>query len=180
MDFPLKSVFLALPLEQGAKWQFQALQEELKPYEDILRFQNPQTPHITLMYWSEVSELEMDGIRAQVTKISAKHQPFNVEVTQANTFGSRGEDKVLFLEVAFSDALARLKKSCPWSDGRPFHPHVTLARMRNPQKFAVQKKKIMKLLANCPFSINVDHLRLYAEVDGIKQTPLADFALTGL
>jgi len=175
LSFPLFSTFLALPLENEAKRQFQALQEELKPYEKVLRFQSPGSPHLTLQFWKEVMEIEFHQIKEQAQKIASSAQPFVMHVTAAETFGDRGLDRVLFLEVAFSDELARLKKSCPWPEGKPFSPHVTLARMRHPQSFRVKKKKIMKMLENISFAIPVDRLRLYAEVNGMKQTPLEDF-----
>lgn len=176
-DFPLKSFFLALPLENEAKWQFQALQEELKGFSDVLRFQNPQTPHLTLMYWPEVLQLEYEGICKQTEKLAGSHRPFTVTVTKAETFGSRGEDRVLYLDISFSDELARVKKDCPWSEGRPFTPHITLARISHPQKFTVHKKKIMKLLADCQFSITFNRLQLYAEINHQKQTPLTSYPL---
>ncbi|MFA7681983.1 MAG: RNA 2',3'-cyclic phosphodiesterase [Candidatus Peribacteraceae bacterium] len=178
LHFPLSATFLALPLEEQPKWQFQALQEELKDFENCLRFQNPQTPHVTLYYWQEVMEIEYQQIHAQAQKIAAGRAPFTMRVTHADTFGSRGEDRVLLLEVAFSEELARLKKSCPWPDGRPFHPHITLARISHPQRFATIKKKVMKALDDCAFAIPVDRLRLYAEIDGRKQTPLEDYSFS--
>lgn len=177
LKFPLRAVFLALPLEGPAKWQFQALQEELKAYEESLSFQNPQSPHLTLYFWPSVLELELKGILAQAEKIAAAAVPFTLSVTEADTFGSRGEDRVLFLKVAFSDALARIKKSCPWPNREPFAPHITLARVRHPQRFNVVKKKVMKALERVTFAIPVDRLRLYAEVEGAKQTPLQEFLL---
>lgn len=179
LPFPLRSTFLALPLEGQPKWQFQALVEELKPYVDILRFQNPQSPHLTLMFWPSVGELEYQGISAQAEKIAALHASFTMKVTGAGTFGSHGEDHVLFLEIAFSDELARVKKTCPWSDGKPFAPHITLARIGHPQRFNVLKKKVMKALEGTAFDIPVDRLRLYAEVNGVRQTMLEDFLFTG-
>ncbi len=178
-DFPLRSVFLALPLEGQPKWQFQALVEELKPYAEILRFQNPQSPHLTLMFWPGMGELEYQGIVVQSRKIAAIHAPFTMRVTGADTFGSRGEDRVLFLTLGFSDELARVKKSCPWSDGRPFTPHITLARIGHPQRFNTVKKKVMKVLEDVAFDIPVDRLRLYAEINGAKQTPLEEFVFAG-
>jgi 2'-5' RNA ligase len=188
LHFPLRSTFLALPLEGQAKWQFQALQEALRPYEESMRFQNPQSPHLTLFFWSEVLELEFQGIVKQVEEIAAAAQPFTLKVTNAATFGdptpsasgglrgaSRGEDRTLYLEIALSPELALLKKSCPWSEGRPFRPHITLARIRHPQRFHVWKKKVMKAVEGATFDIPVDRLRLYAEIDGRKQTPLHDF-----
>lgn len=175
LEFPLKSTFLALPLEGQPKWQFQALVEELRPYEDILRFQNPRSPHLTLYFWKETLELELQGIVAQAEKIAAAHHPFSLTVTGADTFGSRGEDRVLFLTIAFSEELARLKKSCPWPKGREFSPHITLARVDHPQRFNVVKKKVMKVFEGLMFGIPVDRLRLYAEVNGAKQTALQEF-----
>ena len=74
-----------------------------------------------------------------------------------------------------SDELARLKKRCPWPNVEPFTPHITLARIKHPQKFRVHKKKIMKLLDDVMFEMNVNRLRLYAEIEGVKQTELQDF-----
>jgi len=173
----MKSAFLAIPLENQAKWQFQALQEELKSYEDIFRFQNPQSPHLTLHFWAELMQIEWDPIIKKAKDIAASSNPFSLKVTHAGTFGSRGEDRVLNLRLAFSEELARIKKACPWPDGKEFKPHITLARIRHPQKFQVHKKRIMKLLDNCEFKIPIDRLRIYAEIDGRKQTPLQDFEL---
>ena len=175
MQFPLKSTFLALPLEDQAQWQFQALQEKLKEFEDCLRFQSPQTPHVTLQYWKEVMEIEYQPIIEQAEKITLKTDPFTIKVAAAETFGSRHEDRVLVLSMAFSEELACLRKSCPWPLDREFKPHITLARMRHPQRFARVKKQVMKKLHGCAFEVSVDRLRLYAEVDGVKQTHLEDF-----
>ena len=176
--FPLKAAFLALPLEGEPRWQFQALQEALKPYEDSLRFQNPQSPHLTLQYWEVLMEIEYHQVLKQAEKIASSHHPLTLTVIGGDTFGSRGEDRVLFLTIAFSDELARIKKSCPWPNLEPFSPHITLARMKHPQRFATVKKKVMKEFHRVSFEIPIDRLRLYAEVNGVKQTPLQDFILS--
>jgi len=175
LSFPLKAAFVALPIEGRPKWQFQALQEELKPFGDMLRFQNSQSPHLTLQYWPEVMEIEYDQIRKQANTVAQHTAPFSLHVTGAGTFGSRGADRVLFLIIAFSEELARCKKSCPWVSGKPFEPHITLARIGHPQRFATVKKRVMKALDGCAFDIPVDRLRLYAEVNDQKQTPIEEF-----
>lgn len=174
-SFPLRRTFVALPIEKEAKWHFQALQEELKSYSEILRFQNQQSPHLTLQYWNEVMEIEFHRIVEQVEKMAVKSTPFTLKCTGVSTFGSHGEDRVLFLDVAFSEELARLKKLCPWQSEKPFSPHITLARIGHSQRFAVQKKKIFKVLENSSFEISIDRLRLYAEIDGVKQTPIDEY-----
>ncbi len=173
--FPMCSTFLALPLQHAALAEFQRLQALLKPFEDCLTFQNPQTPHLTLMFWPEVGELEYLGIARQAAKIAAKTMSFSLKVTEPDTFGDRGRDNVLFFPVAFSPPLALLKKSCPWTDRREFHPHITIARVHHPERFAVAKKQIFKLLDGTEFGMLADRLRLYGNVNGSKQTPLQDF-----
>ena len=175
--FPLRSVFLGIPLEGEAKDQFQALQEALRPLESILRFQKPESPHLTLQFWSTVMEIEYHQILKQIPVIAEKHEPFSLKVEGMEFFGSRGEDKVIYLSVPFSEPLARLRKSCPWPLDRPFHPHITLARIDHPQRFIREKKKMVKSLGSISFEMQVDRLSLYGNVEGKSQTPMQDFRL---
>jgi 2'-5' RNA ligase len=120
--------------------------------------------------------------------IAERFHPFDLKVQGINTFGSKGEDRVLFLSIPFSEELARVKKVCNWPSlergpgnipVKPFHPHITLARIKHPQKFAIQKKKILKALGDIEFTMHVDRLRLYSEIQGKKQTPIHDYLLRG-
>lgn len=167
---------------------FQETQKRLKEYESIFRFQNPDSPHLTLQFWKEIMEIEYYQIIPQSKKIADASELFTLKVQGISTFGSatwahssapvrgsRGEDRVLYLDVPFSDELARLKKRCPWPNIEPFSPHITLAWIKHPQRFRVHKKKIMKLLDGVECEMPVDRLRLYAEVNGVKQTALQDF-----
>lgn len=175
LHFPLSAAFLAIPLENPAKWVFQELQDRLKDYQEILRFQNPQSPHLTLQYWHELMEIEYQQVIAQAQKIAVAVQPFTMKVEGISTFGARGEDRVLYLNIPFSDELARLKKKCPWPSAQPFSPHITLVRIGHPQRFAVQKKKILKLIDDAALDVKVDKIRLYAMIEGKRQTALMDF-----
>ncbi|MBI2635925.1 RNA 2',3'-cyclic phosphodiesterase [Candidatus Peregrinibacteria bacterium] len=175
MHFPLHSVFLAIPLEGPAKNAFRELQRRLEQHGDILLFQNHETPHLTLQFWKEVMEIEYFQITTQAKKIADASAPFMLKTQGISMFGSRGEDRILYLDVPFSEELARLKKRCPWTSGEQFAPHVTLARIRHPQKFAVRKKKIMKLIGDAAFEVTVDRLRLYAAVGGANQTMIDEF-----
>jgi 2'-5' RNA ligase len=177
LHFPLHSAFIAIPLEGEAKQAFMELQRRLKGCDDILRYQNPQSPHLTLQFWKELMEIEYYQIIPQSKKIADSATPFTLKVEGVSTFGSRGEGRVLFLNIPFSEELARLKKRCPWPSAEAFSPHITLARIKHPQKFAVHKKKIVKLLQDAAFEILVDRIRLYAQVNGVKQTAVQDFVL---
>lgn len=176
LKFPLHSVFVALPLENSTQEQFRNLQQELGDFSDILRFQNPVSPHLTLQFWKEVMEIEYYQIVPQSKRIADATAPFSLKIQGVSTFGSHGEDRILYLNVPFSEELARLKKRCPWPSLEPFSPHITIARIKHPQRFAIVRKKVMKLVQDVEFEMEVDRVRLYAEIAGVKQTALHDFA----
>lgn len=185
LTFPLLRAFIAIPLEGEAREHFKEVQSRLREFEELFRFQDAKTAHLNLYFWPTLMEIEYEQVLKQTEKIAARTQPFTMEVTEAGTFGGDhgGLERVLFLSVARSDELATLKKLCPWPQGgplwgpntRPFVPHITLARMRNPNAFRVHRKKVMKPLKDVSFSIPCDRLQLYGEVDGVKQTPVRDF-----
>lgn len=175
--FPLRSAFIALPLERHAKRRFKNLQQGLESWQDILTFQNPQSPHLTLYFWRELLEIEYDDVLPKIRTIAERTESFTIQVNGADTFGGAGRERVLFLTVAFSPELASLKKLCPWSNppDQPFHPHITVARIKHPQTFAVHRKKIMKIFDGISIEVPVDRLRFYAEVHAVKQAVIEEF-----
>ena len=127
--FPLRAAFLAIPLEEEAKAAFRALQDALSDYAEIFSFQNPDSPHITLQYWRELMQIEHAQVVPQCERIASATEPFALKMEGIGTFGDRGRDRVLYLDIPFSDELARLKKRCPWPSATPegekaegFHP----------------------------------------------------------
>jgi 2'-5' RNA ligase len=184
LSFPLSSAFLALPLDGTALEEFQRLQAPLEQYSDILKLQSPVTPHLTLYFWKSLMEIEYDQLLKQASSIATATQPFELQINGVDTFGHQGNDHVLFFTVAFSDELGRLKKRCPWPNiareptavpSHEFHPHITIAHIKHPGKFQIHKKKILKLLSDVSINMTCSYLRLYAEVNEQKQTPLKDF-----
>jgi 2'-5' RNA ligase len=186
--FPLRRMFLALPLEGEAKQLFRQLQDRIQDYARMLTFQSAETPHITLQYWDAVMQIEYGPILEQAQKIANATTQFPLKLEGIDTFGHRGRERTLFLSVPFSEDLARLKKRCPWpsvnreetdSAVTSFHPHATLARIKHADRFTIDRKKILKALGEPAVLLQADRLRLYAEIDGVKQTPIRDFIFTG-
>jgi 2'-5' RNA ligase len=177
LQFPLASAFLALPLEGMAKRQFQAVQEALKPWANILTFQNPQSPHMTLHFFGSVMQIEYGDIVSAAEMIASRTAPFTLQIDGTGTFGSRGAVHVLYCSVQFSPELAAIKKLCPWQNppGKPFSPHITIARVKHPERFEVIRPKVEQALKDTAFPWEVDRLRLYAEINGNKQTAIGEW-----
>lgn len=150
----------------------------LAPFDDALRFQPSSSAHLTLMFFRELMEIEYRGVCMAAQSIAAATRHFTVRTNGIGTFGSRGRETVLYFDVVFSDELARLKKRCPWPNEKPFHPHITIARIAHANRFAVHAKEIRNTLRHASLAMTVDRLRLYATIDGNAQTPLEDFPLS--
>ena len=182
-QFPLHSAFVAIPLTGGGKERFIELQERLKPFEEFLRLQKPETPHLTLNFWRSMMEIEYFQVLNECENVARQSEVFDLPVNAVDTFSYRGIHSILFLKPVFSPELAVLKKRCPWANPPTgidslepaFRPHITIARISHPQKFIVHQKKVMKALDDVDFSVRVDRITLYANVKGENQTPLKEF-----
>jgi len=101
-----------------------------------------QNLHLTLKFLGELAPPGVrklsDAAAAAVTKVSS----FQISIEEPGVFPKRGKPRVLWLRVKdetgmLSKLQLRLKEACAREgfarEDRPFHPHLTLARLRKPQ-----------------------------------------------
>lgn len=99
----------------------------------------PPRVHLTLRFIGEVSPEKAEAISAALVR-GVPRMPFQVEIGGAGVFPERGPARVLWLgltsgvepmlrlEEQVSSRLAQLGIA---PDTRPYHPHVTLGRVRD-------------------------------------------------
>lgn len=102
-----------------------------------LRWTAAEHWHITLAFLGEVEERVLDGLQARLARVAARHAPVDLAFGAAGRFG----DRVLWLGVdGPRERLARLagavaaqaaKAGAGRPDRKPYHPHLTLARVRH-------------------------------------------------
>ncbi|HEX7999062.1 MAG TPA: RNA 2',3'-cyclic phosphodiesterase [Pyrinomonadaceae bacterium] len=97
--------------------------------------------HITLKFFGDVEPSRTGSLSGALTRAANTVNAFNLLIQGAGTFPTHGNPRVLWLGVQDSSGtLTRLHQSledeCALSgfkrDERPFHPHITLARLRQP------------------------------------------------
>lgn len=132
-----------------------------------VRWTKKQSLHITLAFIGYATDEEMLEVCQIVRQISAKHQPFEIELKRVCLGPSDNAPRMFWLEGERNLALARLKDDLenqlldsgqsglaslkPWRSGynrkevRAFHPHITLARIRQREwRLMPSKPKIEK------------------------------------
>lgn len=98
--------------------------------------------HITLKFLGEIELPRVEALVRASARAAASAQGFELAIEGAGAFPPRGLPRVLWLGVSDpSGGLARLARrledECATAgfarEKRPFHPHLTIARLRRPE-----------------------------------------------
>ncbi|MBK5277052.1 MAG: RNA 2',3'-cyclic phosphodiesterase [Desulfuromonadales bacterium] len=134
-------LFIAIELPEEIRQILAGLQRDMAgvrwvPWEQL---------HLTLLFLGEVGEGELEMLYGGLKKI--RFAPFSLNFTRPGCFPRSGNPRVLWFGVDGQPALERLASrvkaamaACGISfEERPFHPHITLARIRQPEAGALLK-----------------------------------------
>ena len=131
-----------------------------------VRWTRPDTLHLTLHFFGEISEESLDKAGACMVSIESLFSPFSLLFTGLGAFPSPDRARVFWLGVQ-SDILARLYReligrlaACGFEiEQRPFQPHITLGRSRGaPQQAGHILSEEKETIAG---EMTVDRLVLY-------------------
>lgn len=145
--------------------------------------------HITLKFFGNVESARTNSLAAAITRAASTINPFNLRIEGAGAFPTHGNPRVLWLGVHDeSGTLTSLHQTledeyAPLGfkrDDRPFHPHITLARLRQPantRQFAAQHQET----GFPPLELNVNEIILMKSdlgPSGSRYTPLSRHSLS--
>ena len=98
--------------------------------------------HITLKFVGEIAPKSVEVLSDSAARAARTSQPFSLALSGAGAFPPRGLPRILWLGIkdtsgALANLSSRLEEECARAgfarEERPFHPHLTLARIRAPQ-----------------------------------------------
>jgi 2'-5' RNA ligase len=112
----------------------------LRVLEPNLAWVVPDKRHLTLRFLGDVEEAALPALVATTDRLAATHRPFDMELGGVGAFPSLRRARVLWigveqeprLELLHHDLELALEPLGHELEGRPFRPHVTLARVRTP------------------------------------------------
>ena len=96
----------------------------------------PEKMHITLQFFQNVNQDEVEEIKSGLQKISL--EPFQIKIEGVGVFPSKDHIRVIWTGIE-SEKIFELKNqvsrhSVEEDNGHEFHPHITLARVQNISK----------------------------------------------
>lgn len=159
-----------------------------------LAFTAAERLHLTLRFLGERLPALVDPLARHLAVAVADHPPVTLALAAAGAFPGWRHPRVLWIGLAPNSALDRLYHSVDSAcaaaglghEGRPFRPHLTLARVRpgarcEPSALAEAAGRVTAALAAVPpFSVpTVDLMASQLTRDCARHTRLAALALRG-
>lgn len=132
--------FLAIELPESILKRIEEVQRDLKSSGADVRWVSPQNIHLTLKFFGNIEESEIDPIVQSITETVRATSPISIKVQGMGAFpglknprviwvGLNDEKKIL---ISFQKQLdGELQQIGFQPEDRPFHPHLTLGRMRS-------------------------------------------------
>lgn len=129
--------------------------------------------HLTLRFVGDPSPLSVAEVARALGEVRA--ESFRLDLRGAGHFPLRGDPDALWIGVAANEALLRLQRRVEAAlaraglapEGRKFHPHVSLARVRRAEPRDVARFEILNALFALR-EIPVQEFRLYSSVLGAE------------
>lgn len=131
-------LFVAVPLPEEA---LAAAAEVLRDFEARgwpVRWVREENLHLTLKFFGEVTSDRLDTISEMLSFAVQSTRPLTLAITGGGVFPNRSRPRVLRLDVTPAPELELLQDRIERGgerigfppEGRPFHPHVTMGRVR--------------------------------------------------
>jgi len=133
--------FLAIPLSPEAVEAVSRISGRLRSRLPEARFVPRHQLHLTLHFFEALSRDQVEAVQEAMRCAALSSRPFSIEFHGLGVFGDRKRPRVLWLGVREGalpcrDLHARLSEELSARgvavEGRPFSPHLTLARFRTP------------------------------------------------
>jgi len=98
----------------------------------------PANLHVTLQFLGSIADDLVDGVATRLKPVGARHAPFSLKAHGFGAFPSAEKPRVLWVGADGGEALVKLQRDVEAAmhglglpkDDRPFHPHVTVARVK--------------------------------------------------
>jgi len=145
--------FIAIDLDPEIKKTLIQLIKDLDIGNRSIKWVAEQGMHLTLKFLGEIGKEKVAGIEDVLKKISGKYNPFFLKLKGTGSFppGKRVPN-VLWVGIEEEESLGRLQSELETEleklgfpkEGREFHPHLTLGRVKAPSDLGQTLSRLEK------------------------------------
>ena len=134
--------FLAIEFPKPILKKIEEVQADLKSTHADVRWVSPEKIHLTLKFFGNIEESRIDLILKSIDEPIRNTLPFSLKVRGVGAFPNLKNPRVIWMGLVDGrEVLVSLQKQIETQlekvgfqpEDRPFHPHLTLGRMRSSQ-----------------------------------------------
>lgn len=131
-------LFIALPLPKDIRERCSELQNRGKKHIGSVRWSRPEQFHLTLLFLGEIDFIRQSKIEGVIQSAAMICPSFTIRLSGLGLFPNPRSPRVLWVGIGKEGSLMALqqvllkeilKLDIPIED-RPFHPHLTLGRIK--------------------------------------------------
>lgn len=151
-----------------------------------LRWVRAEGAHLTLRFLGETDPAAVPALAAELAAVAGRHAAIDARIgTVPGAFPPRGPARVVWLDVTpaapISDLARDVAAACEARlglapEGRPFTPHLTLARATPPWRRVEFEAWRERLAAAAPIAARFDHVGLIESRPGPGGSRYAEVA----
>jgi len=184
--------FLAIEPPEDILQKISGLQEKLKrEIRGKISWAKPPGQHLTLKFFGDISQDDVNNICAAVQKQTVSEPPLNLKIEKLGVFPDDRRPRVLWCGVTGdAEKLITLQKKLDGdfaaigfpAEERPFRPHLTLARIKDWRDLMGMNEALVKYGTFTAGEFVCKELILFQSklsAQGAVYTKLAEFALSG-
>ena len=165
-------LFTAIDLPAGVRLRLERLLSALRP-EAPIKWSPLDNLHITTKFIGEWPEQRLDEIHDVLSQI-APREPFEISLRELGWYPNERAPRVLWVGVHAGPELTALAQQIETRlealgvarEERPFSPHLTLARIKNPAPLQALRQKIERLQPAELGHFRVSHFSLFRSDPG--------------
>jgi len=136
--------FIAIDLEPEIKETLQSLVRELKTTRADIRWVSAGGMHLTLKFLGPIDESQVHRVEEILAGVARRHAPFPLRLERTGAFPGEKSPRVLWVGFAADPELLALQDEIEQAleaegferDKRGFTPHLTLGRVKGPDRVA--------------------------------------------
>lgn len=162
--------FIAIELNDKVRFELSSLQSILRKSDADVKWVEPESIHLTLKFLGYIDDKKIREVENILNEVVKNIKPFSLSLKEIGAFPKLNYPKVIWVGVdegkfqtqqIAKDLEDKLESIGIPKEGRDFHPHITLGRVRTPKN----KDKLKSIIETTKFEpeskINVYHLTLF-------------------
>ena len=158
-----RRLFVAIELPGAVLTEIDEAIAPLRVKAPELSWTAPQTRHITVKFLGDVAPDRVADISRMIDAVARAHRPFAIDLSHCGAFPNFRKARVVWLGVEHEPRLELLQHDLELAaealgfeiEGRPFRPHLTLARVKAPLDVE-SMRRIARAARKVDFTASVD------------------------